>query len=104
MCIPTESSVYLAIARAGCGSPAKISVAAGGENSVAVFSIDVGLGGAAMAQAFDTRGYHPRTFSIDPGGKMLVVANLMAMPVRDGDSVRPQPATLSAFRIAAMGS
>ena len=30
---------------------------------------------------------------------MLVVANLIALPVRDGDGVRTQPATLSTFHI-----
>jgi 6-phosphogluconolactonase (cycloisomerase 2 family) len=77
--------------------------AAGGENSVAVFSIDQTTGEPVLVQAIDTRGYHPRTFSIDPTGRMLVVANLMAMPVRDGDGDRVQPATLSAYAIGGDG-
>jgi hypothetical protein len=32
---------------------------------------------------------------------MLVVANLTALPVRDGDNIRTQPATLSTYRIGA---
>ncbi len=32
-----------------------------------------------------------------PPGRMLVVANLTALPVRDGDSIRTQPATLSTY-------
>ena len=66
---------------------------------MAVFSIDRTSGEPRMVQAIDTRGYHPRTFSIDPGGRMLVVANLLAMPVRDGDTVTVRPATLSTYTI-----
>ena len=34
---------------------------------------------------------------------MLVVANLIELPVREGDDVRTQPATLSAYRIGEDG-
>jgi len=50
-------------------------------------------------QAIDTHGYHARTFSIDPSGRMLVVANLLEIPVRDGDQIKTQPPTLSTYRI-----
>jgi 6-phosphogluconolactonase (cycloisomerase 2 family) len=96
---PNGRFVYLGNRASGMVEAQGRKVAAGGENSVAVFSIDPATGEPRMVQTIDTRGYHPRTFSIDPGGKMLVVANLMAMPVRDGDAVRTQPATLSAYRI-----
>jgi 6-phosphogluconolactonase len=79
-------------------------VAAGGENTIAAFSIDQATGQPKLVQAIDTRGLHPRTFSIDPTGRMLVVANLTALPVRDGDNIRTQPATLSTYRIGADGS
>ena len=74
-------------------------VAAGGENTIAVFGINETTGEPRLMQAVDTRGFHPRTFSIDPTGRMLVVANLQASPVQDGNSIRIQPATLSAYRI-----
>jgi 6-phosphogluconolactonase len=79
-------------------------VAAGGENTIAAFSIDQATGQPKLVQAIDTRGLHPRTFSFDPTGRMLVVANLTALPVRDGDNIRTQPATLSTYRIGADGS
>jgi hypothetical protein len=66
---------------------------------MAVFSIDQATGEPKMVQAIDTHGFHPRTFSIDPSGRMLVVANLLAMPVRDSEGDRTQPATLSAYSI-----
>ena len=34
-------------------------------------------------------GIHPRCFHIDPGGRLLVVAHIMGLNVRDGDSIRP---------------
>ena len=42
---------------------------------------------------------HPRTFSLDAGGRILVVANMMAVPVRTGKGVSVQPACLSVFRV-----
>jgi 6-phosphogluconolactonase (cycloisomerase 2 family) len=74
-------------------------VAAGGENTIAVFAIDPGTGEPKPVQAIDTHGFHPRTFSIDPSGRLLVVANLLAVQVRDGDAAKVQPATLSAYKI-----
>jgi 6-phosphogluconolactonase len=73
--------------------------AAGGENAIAVFTIDQTSGEPRLVQAIDTHGYHARTFSIDPSGRMLVVANLLEIPVRDGEQIRTQPATLSTYRI-----
>jgi 6-phosphogluconolactonase (cycloisomerase 2 family) len=40
--------------------------AAGGENAIAMFMIDQETGEPRLAQAIDTHGPHPRTFSIDP--------------------------------------
>ena len=77
--------------------------AAGGENTIAVFAIDPASGAPTSVQAIDTHGFHPRTFSIEPGGRMLVAANLQAMPVKDGDSISIRPATLSTYRIGADG-
>jgi 6-phosphogluconolactonase len=96
---PNGRFVYLGNRASGLIEVQGKKVAAGGENSVAVFSIDQVSGEPRMVQTIDTHGYHPRTFSIDPSGRMLVAANLLAMPVRDGDGVKTQPATLSTYRI-----
>jgi 6-phosphogluconolactonase len=72
---------------------------ADGENNLAVFSIAPDSGEPTLIQHIDTRGFHARTFALDPSGRMLVVANLTRRPVRDGDSVRLQPATLAAYRV-----
>jgi 6-phosphogluconolactonase (cycloisomerase 2 family) len=73
------------------------------ENSIAVYSIDQETGEPTLIQNADTRGVHPRTFAIDPGGRILVVANMQQVLVRDKGEVRPLPATLSVFRIGRDG-
>ena len=78
-------------------------VFAGGENSLAVFAIDPTTGEPTPIQRVDTNGIHPRCFHIDPSGRLLVVAHIMGLNVRDGDSIRPVPARLSLFRIAGDG-
>ena len=72
----------------------------GGENSLAVFSIDQKTGEPTLIQHVDTRGFHPRTFHIDPSGRMLVAAHITPMQVREGSNVVTVPATMSVFRIA----
>lgn len=68
---------------------------AGGENSIAVYSINQETGEPTLIQSASTHGVHPRTFTLDPSGTMLVVANMQ----RSGD----EPASLSVFRIGANG-
>lgn len=75
----------------------------GGENSVAVYAIDQNTGEPTLIQHVNTMGYHPRTFHIDPSGRLMVVAHIMAMPVREGTNVTTVPATMSVFRIAPDG-
>jgi 6-phosphogluconolactonase (cycloisomerase 2 family) len=53
---------------------------AGGENSIAVYEIDEETGRPHMRQSIDTRGVSPRTFSLDPDGRMLVTANSQSHP------------------------
>jgi 6-phosphogluconolactonase len=96
---PNGRVVYQGNRASGLIETAGKKIAAGGENTIAVFSIDQATGEPRLVQSIDTRGFHPRTFSIDPSGRMLVVGNLLAMPVRDGDGVKMQPATLSAYKI-----
>jgi 6-phosphogluconolactonase len=100
---PNGRFVYLGNRASGLIEAQGKKFAAGGENTVAVFSIDQTTGEPKMVQAIDTHGFHPRTFSIDPSGRMLVVANLLAMPVHDSDGDKTQPATLSTYNIGADG-
>lgn len=78
-------------------------VFAGGENSIAVFSIDPHSGEPTLIQHVDPQSFHVRTFAIDPEGRMLVAASIIPMDVREGDAVRHVPAALTVFRIEADG-
>lgn len=100
---PNGRFVYLGNRASGLVEVQGNKVAAGGENTIAVFSVNQTTGEPRLVQSIDTRGFHPRTFSIDPTGRLLVAANLTALPVRDGDTIRTQPATLSTFRIGGDG-
>lgn len=71
-------------------------VFAGGDNSIAAYSIDSATGEPTLIQRADSHGIHPRTFHIDPSGRLMVVAHIMGLPLRDGTEM---PARLSLFRI-----
>jgi len=75
----------------------------GGENNIAVFAIDPSSGEPTLIQNADVRGIHPRTFSLDPGGRMMVAATIQATLVRDGDSVKTVPANLATYHVGADG-
>jgi len=74
-------------------------VFAGGENTLAVYEIDMATGEPVPTQHVDTRGIHCRTFHIDPSGRMLVAAHIMALPVRESTGFQIVPASLAVFRI-----
>jgi 6-phosphogluconolactonase len=75
------------------------SVFAGGENTFAAYEIDTATGEPVPIQHIDTRGIHCRTFHMDPSGRILVAAHIMALPVREGAAIHTVPATLAVFRI-----
>ena len=74
-------------------------VFAGGENNIAVYAIDAATGEPHLIQHADTRGIAPRTFALEPGGRMLVAANLMAMTVADATGVKTVAAGLAVFAV-----
>jgi 6-phosphogluconolactonase len=71
----------------------------GGENSIVVYSINQTTGEPTPIQHIETRGIHPRTFHIDPSGRLLVAQHNLPVDVRDGNTVRTVAAGLSVFRI-----
>ena len=75
----------------------------GGENNIAVFSLDPSTGEPTLIQNADPQSFHVRTFSMDPSGKILVAASIVDMDVRDGDNIRHVPAALTVFSIGADG-
>jgi 6-phosphogluconolactonase len=69
--------------------------AAGGTNNIAVFRINQQTGEPSLIQNIDTHGFTPRTFSVDPRGRMLVVGNQTTTSVAG----KTLPANLAVFRI-----
>ena len=100
---PNGRFVYLANRASGSTEHSGEQTFAGGENTIAVYSIDGRSGEPRMIQSIDTGGISPRTFSIDPAGRMLVVGNSKAMLVQDGSITTMMPANLSVFGIGADG-
>jgi len=76
----------------------------GGENTIAVYSINQTTGEPTLIQSADAHGFAARTFGLDPSGRFLVVANQAGMAVRDGSSVRIVPPNLALFRIQKDGT
>lgn len=74
-------------------------VFAGGENNVAVYAINRDTGEPTLIQSADTRGIYPRTFAIDPSGRLMVVANQKTLLVKDGATARSVSPNLAVFRI-----
>jgi 6-phosphogluconolactonase (cycloisomerase 2 family) len=72
-----------------------------GEDNIVVFTIDANSGEPKAIQHIDGHGVQLRTFGIDPSGRLLVVASIMPLPLRDGTS---KPAGMTVFRIAQDGT
>jgi 6-phosphogluconolactonase (cycloisomerase 2 family) len=75
----------------------------GGENSIVVYAINQSTGEPTPIQHIETQGIHPRTFHIDPSGRILVAEHNLPVDVRDGDAVKTVKAGLSVFRMGEDG-
>jgi 6-phosphogluconolactonase len=64
-----DRSVTLAVA----GQPAEVF--AGGENDLALFDLEPESGEPRLVEHYDTHGFEPRTFTIEPSGRFLLVGN-----------------------------
>jgi 6-phosphogluconolactonase (cycloisomerase 2 family) len=76
----------------------------GGENNVAVFSLEAKTGEPRLIQTLDGHGIHLRTFGIDPSGRLLVAASIRPLAVRDGNTIRTLTAGIMVYRIAGDGT
>ncbi len=94
---PNGRFVYVTNRTFPASGPGAREIALGGENSVAVFAIDQTTGEPNLVQNIDGRGLQLRTFGIDPTGRILVVASIMASA--DGKL----PAGITVMQIAADG-
>ena len=71
----------------------------GGENSIVVYSIDQSTGEPKPIQHVETEKIHPRTFHIDPSGRLMVAQHNLPVNVRDGNSIKTVPPGLTVLRI-----
>jgi 6-phosphogluconolactonase (cycloisomerase 2 family) len=76
----------------------------GRRNEIAVFRINAATGEPSLIQNADTHGFTPRTFSLDPSGRLLVVGNQNSVSVSDRGSTTVVPANLAVFRVGNDGT
>src|SRR3989442_10644197 len=74
-------------------------VFAGGENSIAVFSINQSTGEPTLIQNIEGHGIQLRTFAMDPSARMMVAASIQPLPARERGSIKRLRAGLTVFRI-----
>jgi 6-phosphogluconolactonase len=100
---PSGRFLYQANRASGTTDVQGKPVFVGGENAIAVYSINQETGEPTLIQNADTHGTTPRTFALDASGRILVAANQNAILVRDGQGVKTVPASLAVFRVRADG-
>ena len=100
---PNGRFVYLTNRNAGLVDFNGGKVSNGGENNVAVFSIDERSGEPTPIQSIDGLGNHLRTFGIDPQARLLIAATIGPLPVRDGDAVKLHGAGIFIYRVGIDG-
>ena len=97
---PNGRFVYMTNRNSGTEEIGGRKVFKGGENNVAVFSIDPATGEPTLIQNIEAQTVHLRTFAIDPSGRLLIAASILPMAMRDGSTM---PAALVVYRIGADG-
>jgi 6-phosphogluconolactonase len=97
---PNGRFVYMTNRNSGTEEVGGGKVFKGGENNVAVFSIDPTTGEPTLIQNIEAQTIHLRTFAIDPTGRLLIAASILPMAMRDGSTV---PAALVLYRIGTDG-
>jgi len=75
----------------------------GGENTIAVYSLNSQTGEPTRIQNADTHGAEPRTFALDPSARILVAGNQTAVYAGSGANAKVTPASLALFRIRGDG-
>jgi 6-phosphogluconolactonase len=100
---PNGRFVYVANRASGTADSQGKPVFAGGENSIAVFAINQNTAEPTLIQNIDTRGMTPRTFALDPAGRILVAANQLPLTVGEGVNASTVPPNLAVFRIRGDG-
>ncbi len=81
-----------------------VDVFAGGENNLALFELDPGSGAPRLLEHYDTRGFEPRTVSLDPAGQFLFAGNQSTRSVLHPDGrLERVPRSVAVFRVCDQG-
>jgi 6-phosphogluconolactonase len=100
---PNGRFVYVSNRAQGTEEFRGAEVFAGGVNDIAAFEIDERTGEPVLIQHIETHGFFPRTFGIDPSGRVLVVGNQDPGAVRDGEELRRVLPSLVVYRVGKDG-
>lgn len=100
---PTRSVLYVANRAYRPEPGADPVLPEGAENSVVVYAVERRSGLLTELQRIDSGGVCPRTLSLDPTGRMLVVANSETYRVGEGAAAREVRMNLATFRVLADG-
>ena len=79
-------------------------VGIGGETTLTVFAIDAGTGALARLQAIETHGASPRTFALDPTGRLLLAANSVPRLEATPQGIVETPRSVALFAVADDGT
>ena len=101
---PNGGFVYVANRASGTRTVDGRKVFVGGENNIAVYRIDPASGEPTLVQHADTHGIVPRTFALDPTGRVLVAANSVSILAREGAETKTVSPSLAVFRVAEDGT
>lgn len=101
---PNGRFLYLSNRASGTAIVDGKQVWEGGENTIGVYAINQKTGEPTRIQNIDSGGLHPRAFTLDENGRILVAANQNAVAVRTGATITRVPASLAVFRVGNDGT
>jgi 6-phosphogluconolactonase (cycloisomerase 2 family) len=101
---PGGRFVYVANRALGLADVDGHAVSMGGETAIAVYAIDRASGEPTRLGDTGTQGASPRTYAIDPTGRLMLVANSTPAVTRIDGRFVTTPPNLALFRIAADGT
>lgn len=84
-------------------SGSSVQVSGGGDNDITLFSIEDNAANPIRIANYDSRGFEPRTFSIDPTGKFLIVGNQIGRNVLKDGAVATVSPNIAVFSIGSGG-
>ena len=93
---PRGHAVYVAN-RGGPENPNDLDINA--ENSIAVFRVDTDTGEPTLIQHVESCGIRPRTFDVDPSGRMFWAANLQQRVFEEMGERRVSPAGIATYHV-----